>query len=123
MAAPYFAPLPGPTASKAVTRTAERLGLSQVELASVLGASKATVSRLVAGRYQLSDSRRKEWELGLLLIRLYRSLAAVVGDGEAARTWLRGPNRAFGRPPIEEIVTAEGLVRVVQYLDAARGRL
>lgn len=124
MAVPYLEPLAGPTVSKAVTRAATALGLTQAELAVVLGASRATVSRLAAGRYTLDPSaRRKEWELALLLIRMFRSLDAVVSDQASARLWLRGPNRAIGRPPIEEIVTAEGLVRVVQYLDAVRGRL
>ncbi len=123
MAAPNLSALPEPTLSKAVVRAAKLIGLNQSELAAVLGISKATASRLVGGRYLLEPKRVKEWELALLFVRLFRSLDALVGHGEDARTWLRGPNAALGRSPAEEIVTAEGLVRVVQYLDATRGRV
>ncbi len=125
MTSPRTAPVPaaGPTLSKAVLRAATILDLSQTAMAEVLGVSKATASRLAAGTYQLDPVRRKEWELALLFVRMFRSLDAVVGHGEQARTWLRGPNAALGGPPIEAIASAEGLVRVVQYLDAVRGRI
>ena len=123
MTSPRVAPAAGPTLSKALHRATAILGLSQTALAEILGISKATASRLAAGTYHLDPVRRKEWELALLFVRMFRSLDAVVGHGEQARTWLRGPNAALGRPPIEAIATAEGLVRVVQYLDAVRGRI
>jgi DNA-binding XRE family transcriptional regulator len=123
MAVPYVQPQPEPTLSKAVIRAAAFLGLSQVELAQVLGISRATASRLVAGNYLLDPKRPKEWELALLFIRLFRSLDAIVGHGEDARAWLRGPNTAFEGAPAELITSAEGLVRVVHYLDATRGRV
>ena len=123
MAIPQPIATPAPTLSKAVVRAAVILGLSQATLAEVLGISRATASRLTSGAYRLDPARRKEWELGLLFVRMFRSLDAVAGHGEAARTWLGGPNLALGEAPIDAIVTAEGLVRVVQYLDQARGRI
>ncbi|MBX3146603.1 MAG: DUF2384 domain-containing protein [Gemmatimonadales bacterium] len=117
------APLPAPTLSKAVVRAASHLGLNQSELALTLGISRASASRLVAGRYQLSPTRGKEWELGALLVRLFRSLDALVGHGDAATIWLRGPNRDLNGTPIALIGTTEGLVRVIHYLDAVRGRV
>jgi hypothetical protein len=114
---------PGPTLTKAVVRAAGLLGLSQATVAEVLGVSRATASRLFGGAYLLSPERRKEWELALLLVRLFRSLDAVVGHGEEARAWLAGANRALGAAPRDLIVTAEGLVRVVHYLDSVRGRV
>ena len=116
-------PLPGPTLTKAVARATAALGINQGELGTILGLSKASISRLIAGTIQLEPRRRKEWEMAILFVRLFRSLDAVVGHGEPAHRWLRGPNLAIGRPPIEEITSAEGLVRVVQYLDAIRGRV
>lgn len=116
-------PEPGPTLSKAVVRAADFLGVSQAALADALGLSRSTASRLVAGMYMLDPSRRKEWELGVLFLRVFRSLDAVVGHGEQARTWMRGPNLALGGRPIDLVRSAEGLVRTVQYLDAARGRI
>jgi uncharacterized protein (DUF2384 family) len=117
------APQPGPTLAKAVTRAAEFLGLNQSALADALGMSRATASRLVAGAYVLDPSRRKEWELALLFARVFRSLDAIVGHGEQARKWMTGPNLALGGRPADLVRTAEGLVRTVQYLDAARGRI
>ncbi len=120
---PTTAPHPEPVLSKAVVRAATLLGLNQSELAEILGISPASASRLVAGRYQLAPGRGKEWELGVLLVRLFRSLDAIVGHGEAAAIWLRGHNSDLNGRPVALIVTAEGLVRVIHYLDAVRGRV
>ena len=85
--------------SKAVVRAARLLSLSQRELARILGVSDATASRLFAGNYQLSPTRAKEWELALLLVRLFRSLDALWGHEEAAHTWLdERQSRARGAP-------------------------
>ena len=58
----------------------------------------------------------------LLFVRLYRSLGALVGNDADARMWLRDENLALGARPLELIRGAEGMVRVLQYLDASRGR-
>ncbi len=118
-------PIPNPAdaavvLTKAVARAAERLEVSRSLLARVLGVSPATVTRLYAGRYRLEQDR-KEWEFGLLFVRLFRSLDSIVGDERTARQWLASDNRALNGRPVELIRSTEGLVRVVQYLDAARG--
>jgi hypothetical protein len=62
--------------------------------------------------------------MAALFVRLFRSLDAVLGSNdEAARTWLNGENRALGDKPANLIRRAEGLVRAVHYLDAARSRI
>jgi uncharacterized protein (DUF2384 family) len=106
--------------SKAVTRAATRLDLSKSLLAKVLGVSPPTVTRLYSGHYLL-DPNRKEWDFALLFVRVFRSLDSIVGDEASARTWLRSENRVLGARPFELIQEVEGLVRVVQYLDATRG--
>lgn len=116
------APREAQVLSRAVMRAAAELGLSQSELAKVLGVSEASVSRLARGR--LIDPASKEGELALLLIRLFRSLDALVGgQAEAARRYLRAPNSHLGGAPAERIRTIAGLVDVVEYLDALRGKL
>ncbi len=105
---------------KAVIRAAERLALSQALLARILGVSAPTISRLYGGDYRL-DQRRKEWELALIFVRMFRSLDSIVGDEQTARRWLNSDNRALGARPIDLLPQAEGLVRVVHYLDASRG--
>ena len=109
--------------SKAVVRAARALGLSQREVADVIGVSVATASRLYAGRYLLSPERAKEWELARLFVRLFRALDALWGHADAARQWLTTQNLALAARPADLIGTVEGLVRVVGYLDNARGRL
>jgi hypothetical protein len=107
----------------AVIRAAVFLDINQSRLAQILGLSPATVSRMSNGTYAL-DAQKKEWELGALFVRLFRSLDAVVGSNDsAARTWLNGENLALGGRPVEMIRSTEGLVRAVQYLDSVRGRL
>ena len=113
-------PSPEAVLSKAVTRAADRLGVSRATLAKVLGVSPATITRLYAGSYRL-ERQVKAWELGLLFVRLFRSLDAIVGDEATARQWLANENRALNARPADLIVTTEGLVRVVHYLDASRG--
>jgi hypothetical protein len=107
----------------AVMRAAALLELTQAALAQVLGLSASTVSRMANGTYAL-DEQKKEWELGALFVRLFRSLDALIGSNDAsARAWLHGENSGLIGRPIDLIRSTEGLVRVVQYLDAARGRI
>ena len=117
------APAPGKTLTKAATRAALLLDLTQAELAAILGVSPATVSRMANGTYVLEPGN-KTWELAALFVRLFRSLDALVGSNEThARAWLASPNHALGAAPKQLIPQAEGLVRVVHYLDSARGRV
>jgi transcriptional regulator with XRE-family HTH domain len=109
--------------TKAVTRAATLLGLTQRQLADTLGLSPPTASRLYSGKYRLSPTRSKEWELGVLFVRLFRSLDALWGHEGTARAWLETYNTALGAAPLELVPTAAGLVRVVDYLDHARGRV
>lgn len=113
----------GPTLSKAVVRAAGILGFNQTVLATLLGISRATASRLVANDYVLDPKRKKEWELALLFVRVFRSLEMILGHGEQARRWLEGENRALNGRPKDLILTTEGLVRVLHYLDASRARI
>ena len=116
------APEPGPVLAKAVLSASARLGLRNRHLAAIIGSSEASVSRLQHGRGLEPDS--KEGELALLFLRLYRGLDALVGgDDEKARQWLHAENTHIAGVPAERIRTVEGLVDVVQYLDAMRGRL
>jgi len=115
-------PVPGPDVvlTKALLRATELLGLSSAVLARVLGVSEASVSRLTSGARTV-DPQSKEGELALLLVRVYRSLDALVGtDATQRHAWLHGHNRALNARPIDLIQRADGLVNVVAYLDAMR---
>ncbi len=119
-------PRPDPRAdtvlTRAVLKAARLLDINSRELSEIIGSSEASVSRLRTGR--LLAPSTKDGELALLFLRLYRSLDALVGGDDAnAREWLNNENTHIGGIPAERIRTVEGLVDVVQYLDAMRGRL
>jgi hypothetical protein len=108
--------------SKAVSRSAELLGLTNAALARTIGVSEATASRLRAGHYTLEPGT-KPYELSLLLVRLFRSLDAVVGgDAASLRSWMETTNRTLRGVPRDLVQTATGLVAAVDYVDAARAR-
>jgi hypothetical protein len=122
MARPEPAPDPAGVLTRATLRASDRLGLSQRELALVLGVSPASLSRL--GRSRSIDPESKEGELALLFVRVFRSLDSLVGGNEqAARAWLHAENAHLGAPPTELLASVQGLVRVVEYLDGMRGTL
>jgi hypothetical protein len=106
--------------TKAVLKAADRLGFTNKALAAIIGVSEATVSRMRAGNHRLQE-KQKPFELAVLLVRLYRSLDAIVGgDDTVAGAWLRNRNAVLGTEPLAAIQTVPGLVNVIQYLDARR---
>ena len=109
--------------TKAVLRAADILGLNQATLATVLGVSASTVTRMRAGQYQI-EKNSKGWELAALLVRLYRGLDAIMASDETAlRAWMQGPNTDLHATPESLIATITGLVHTVAYVDAHRARV
>ncbi len=121
-AAPGGAPGPDPAMvlGKATARAAELLGLTGAALARVVGVSEPTVSRLLHGQRGLNP-RSKEGELAALLVRVYRSLDALVGNNAAQRqAWMSSHHHALGGVPRDLVQTAQGLVATLAYLDGMR---
>ena len=113
----------GKVLTTAITRIAEFWGLTNAKLGSVLGLSQATVSRLRSGRSEL-DPASKSFEAGQFLLRLFRSLDALLGsDDMAARTWLATPNLDLEARPFDLIDSFKGLMTVCDYVDAHRARV
>ena len=107
--------------AKAAVRSAEALGLTQQELAQVIGVSPASVSRMKAGLQPLAG---KPFELAAYLVRVFRSLDAIAGgDGVTMRGWIRADNLALGGVPALRLRDVGGLIDVVNYLDARRAPL
>jgi transcriptional regulator with XRE-family HTH domain len=119
---PAAAPAQREVLTKAVVNAAKALGVSQSKVASTLGVSDPTASRMFTGKYLL-DPERKEWELAALFVRLFRSLDSIVASDEKARAWLNSENSALGARPLDLLPSAEGLIRVLLYLDSTRGRV
>ena len=102
---------------KAILNAGKVLGLSQAELGEVVGRDRTSITRGL-------EPTSKSGELALLLIRCYRSLFVLVGGRpEDMRHWMHTYNRDTGGVPAEQVKRVQGLTRVVEYLDAMRGRL
>ena len=117
--------------NKALMRAAERLNLSRQELSAIIGPSESSLSRLFNEAKNRSanqanfflDPNSKEGQLAILLLRLYRSLDVLFGGNEKqCQLWLRSENTHLQGVPIELIKKIEGLIFVIQYLDAMRGK-
>jgi transcriptional regulator with XRE-family HTH domain len=106
--------------AKACLRAGHELGLAGAQLARVIGLSESSVSRLASGGRTI-DPGSKQGELALLLVRVYRSLDALVGSDKAQRlAWMASFNRALNGTPRDLVQSASGLVAVLAYLDAMR---
>ena len=103
--------------AKAVLKTAKSLGLTQEELGQILGRDRTSIARGV-------DPASKTGELALYLIRCYRSLFVVVGGGaENIKHWFSTMNHHTNGIPKEQVKDIQGLVHVLEYLDAIRGKI
>ncbi len=112
---------PGIVLAKATTRACALLGINGSALSRIIGVSEPTVSRILRGDRPLNPDT-KEGELAAMLVRVYRSLDALVGtDDQKRMAWMRGPNKALGGGiPVQLIERADGLVATLNYLDGIR---
>lgn len=109
--------------TKAICNLSKFYSLSGRDLSQIIGISESSASRIGQG-IKLISPHTKEGEIALLLLRIYRSLNAIVGNNhEKAKLWLNSQNKYFRNKPIEEIKTIPGLISVLNYLDAMRGKL
>lgn len=111
-------PDPAETLTKAFLNAGRELGLTQDDLGAVVGRNRTVFRR--GGL----DPTTKSGELAILLIRVYRSLYALVGGKRAdMRHWMHIANRDTGSVPAEQVKSVAGLMRIVEYLDAFRGKI
>lgn len=107
--------------AKAVLKAAAQLGLRQADLAAVLGVHRTAVSRLKQN--PSLDPSSKQGELALLLIRIARALYALTGgDPDWMQHFMHSHNTATGGIPARQIESVQGLVTVLQFVDAVRGQ-
>lgn len=120
---PTAASQEGRVITKAALAASERLGLTAARLSDILGISAPTVSRMKRQDFCLEPGS-KPFELAVLLIRVFRSLDAIVGgDDTVSRAWLQNHNDALAGVPAEKITSITGLLDVLSYLDARRAPL
>ena len=109
--------------TSAVAKIAAYWNLNNAKLGTVLGLSPATASRMRSGQAKL-DPSSKSFEAGQFLLRLFRSLDAMMGsDDAAAKSWLASPNLDLEARPLDLIDSFKGLITVCDYVDAHRARV
>jgi hypothetical protein len=110
-------PEPNATLTKAFLNAGKALGLTQDDLGTIIGRDRTLFHRKGV------DPHSKAGELALMLIRAYRGLFALVGGKEQdLKHWMHTKNRHTGGIPAEQVKSVSGLVHVVEYLDAMRGK-
>lgn len=115
-------PSPDLVLAKAVLAAADQLGMKQAQLAGVLGIHRTAVSRLKSA--PSLDPESKAGELGLLLVRIARALFTLTGgDTGWMRHFMQSPNQVTGGVPLQQVQSVAGLVRVLQFVDAIRGKV
>jgi len=116
------APDPEHTLCKALFKAMDTLGLKQSALGRIIGLDRSSVTRLKQRGTLNPES--KEGELAAYVIRIFRSLFALMGDNEKAiQHWMKTPNTHLNGKPSELIQHAQGLVQVMGYLDSMRGKV
>ena len=108
--------------AKAVLNASEQLGLKQSELAAVLGVHRTAISRLK--QKPSLNPLSKQGEIALLLVRIARALFALTGgDADWVKHFMHTHNKVTGGIPAKQIQSIQGLMTVVQFVDAIRGKV
>jgi hypothetical protein len=109
---------PAAVLTRALVKAGKELGLTQADLGAIVGRDRTVLSRAAL------EPDTKSGELALLLIRAYRALFVLVGgESRQMKHWMRTHNHHVGGVPAELVRSVPGLMRVVEYLDAIRGRV
>jgi hypothetical protein len=102
---------------KAVLNAGKKLGLSQSEVGEIVGRDRSTISR------KGIEPESTSGKIALLLVRVYRGLYALVGGEERdMKHWMNTRIRSLQGVPAEMVKDITGLVHVVEYIDAMRGK-
>tara|TARA_R100001039_G_scaffold7318_1_gene3359 strand:- start:327 stop:680 length:354 start_codon:yes stop_codon:yes gene_type:complete len=102
---------------RSLLAAAEELGISKPAIGRMIGRDRTTIVR------NGIDPDSKAGELALMLLRIYRSLFALMGGSQAnMRHFLKTENRGTHGVPMEQLYHIEGMVTVCAYLDAMRGK-
>ncbi len=108
--------------AKAIVKAAEQLGLKQAEAAKAIGIHRTAFSRLKSNPALDPDS--KEGQLALIVIRIARALFALTGGDEKwIKRFMHTRNKMTGGVPAEQIASIEGLMAVLRFVDAIRGKV
>ena len=106
--------------TEALLNSANLLGITRTKLAEAVGVSDATMARIARFEAPLKAGT-KTFEFGVMIVRIFRSLDAIVaGDEASMKSWRQTRNIALGARPLDLIAKTDGIVHVLDYLDARR---
>lgn len=103
--------------AEAVLKTANLLGLSNTQLAAVMGLDLMSMNQNEFSA--VLEPASAQGETGLLLIRLYQSLSTLTGgDSEWIDYFMNAFNTATDGVPIQQIQNRKGLEKVLTVVEA-----
>lgn len=103
--------------AKALLNAGDQLGLSQTELAGVMGLHRTAISRLK--RRPLLDPESKQGELAVMIINIHQALHALTdGNAQWMQHFMRSPNSLTGETPVYQIQKVAGLLNVQHCVEA-----
>lgn len=107
---------------KALFSAADILSLTQAELGLAIGLDRTSIIRIK--HKGVLDRESKTGELATYVIRIFSDLYALMGGDRAAmRHWMQSRNNHLKGHPAELILKTYGLVHVMDYLGAMRGKV
>ena len=107
--------------AEAVLKTANLLGLSNTQLAAVMGLDIMSMNQIEFSA--VLEPTSAHGEAGLLLIRLYQNLSSLTGgDSEWIDYFMNAFNTTTDGVPIQQIQTREGLEKVLMVVEALNNR-
>jgi putative toxin-antitoxin system antitoxin component (TIGR02293 family) len=99
---------------KSLLLLAERLELTQSEIAEKIGIPLRTLTRRMSSDSRLTPA---ESDRTVRLAQVYATAVETLGDGERAAEWLKTPNRALrGGCPLDQLDTDPGVREVEDVL-------
>lgn len=110
-------------ATKAFTKAADLLSLSDEEACQIIGVKESEILKMKE-KSQCLETKSKPFELAILVIRLFKQVDAMFGgDIKVMVQWLRSFNTAIGDVPAVKIASITGLYDVVAYLEGRHGAI
>ncbi|MEK6749419.1 MAG: antitoxin Xre/MbcA/ParS toxin-binding domain-containing protein [Pseudomonadota bacterium] len=115
-------PDPSAVLCKALFRAIDALGLTQADLGQIIGLDRTSITR-IKKKGEL-DPASKSGELATVIVRIFRDLYVLMGgDSAAMQHWMQTINLHLNGRPNELMRQAQGLILVLTYLDAMRGKV
>ncbi|MHB8744159.1 MAG: MbcA/ParS/Xre antitoxin family protein [Sulfuricaulis sp.] len=104
--------------AEAVLNAGKEMGLAQADVGRIIGRNRGSIRR--GG----IDPAEKSGEIAAMLVRIYRSLYALFGDDQKTlQYWLNTENLHTRGIPRQQLFSVDGLVTVLHYFDAMRGKI